>query len=121
MACATVPLSHIISHVHNHLLTVLHLGGRLHKLITCRKGSVDGVRPSHNMDKHLQPILLTIIMCIIFFLLYSMAQAVAFQAALTRIGFSQAAVTAMNNNGINSTVDLISLNDKDTAKILKII
>jgi hypothetical protein len=50
-----------------------------------------------------------------------MAQAVAFQAALTRIGFSQAAVTAINNNGINSTVDLIGINDKDTAQILKII
>ena len=50
-----------------------------------------------------------------------MAQAVAFQAALIRIGFSQAAVAAMNNNGLNSTIDLIGINDKDTAQILKII
>jgi hypothetical protein len=50
-----------------------------------------------------------------------MAQAVAFQAVLTRIGFSQAAVQAMNNNGINTTMDLIGLDDKDTAQILKII
>jgi hypothetical protein len=50
-----------------------------------------------------------------------MAQAVAFQAALTRIGFSQAAVQAMNNNGIDTTMDLIGLDDKDTAQILKII
>ena len=62
----------------------------------------------------------------VYYILYSlssnsMAQAVAFQAALTRIGFSQAAVTAINNNGINSTVDLIGINDKDTAQILKII
>jgi len=50
-----------------------------------------------------------------------MAHAVAFQAVLSRIGFSQAAVAAMNNNGLNSTTDLIGINDKDTAQILKII
>jgi len=50
-----------------------------------------------------------------------MAQAVAFQVALTRLGFSQADVMAINNNGINSTVDLIGLNKKNTAQILKII
>jgi hypothetical protein len=50
-----------------------------------------------------------------------MTQAVAFQAALTRLGFSQSVVMAINNNGINSTVDLIGLNEKDTAQILKII
>ena len=44
-----------------------------------------------------------------------MAHAVAFQAVLSRIGFSQAAVAAMNNNGLNSTTDLIGINDKDTA------
>jgi hypothetical protein len=50
-----------------------------------------------------------------------MAQAVAFTAALNRIGFSQAAIAALNANGINSTTDLVRLNDKDTAQILKII
>jgi hypothetical protein len=50
-----------------------------------------------------------------------MAQAVAFQAALTRLGFSQVAVQAINNNGINTTTDLIGLDDKDTSQILKII
>lgn len=44
-----------------------------------------------------------------------MAQAVAFTAALTRLGFSQAAIVALNNNGLNTSVDLIGLNDKDIA------
>jgi hypothetical protein len=47
-----------------------------------------------------------------------MAQAVAFQAA---VGFSQVAVQAINNNGINTTTDLISLDDKDMSQILKMI
>jgi len=50
-----------------------------------------------------------------------MAQAVAFTAALTRLGFSQAAVASINANGINTTMDLIGLGEKDTAQILKII
>jgi len=50
-----------------------------------------------------------------------MAQAVAFTAALNRIGFSQAAIAAINANGLNTTADLVGLNDKDTAQILKII
>jgi hypothetical protein len=48
------------------------------------------------------------------------AQAVAFQAALQRIGFPQAAVDGLIANGITSTMDLIGLTDKDT-QILKII
>jgi hypothetical protein len=50
-----------------------------------------------------------------------MAQAVAFTAALNRLGFSQAAITSMNANGLNTMTDLIGLNDKDMAQILKII
>jgi hypothetical protein len=50
-----------------------------------------------------------------------MAQAVAVTATLNRLGFSQAAKTFMNANGLNTTTDLIGLNDKDTAQILKII
>jgi len=49
------------------------------------------------------------------------AQAVAFQAALQRIGFPQAAVDGLIANGITSTMDLIGLTDKETAQILKII
>ena len=60
-----------------------------------------------------------------------MAQAVAFtaalnrlgfsQAALNRLGFSQAAIIALNNNGLNTSADLVGLNEKDTAQILKIV
>jgi len=50
-----------------------------------------------------------------------MAQAVAFSTALDRLGFSQAAIAAVNANGLNTTVGLISLNEKGTAQILKII
>jgi hypothetical protein len=49
------------------------------------------------------------------------AQAVTFQAALTRIGFPQAAVDGLTANGITTVQDLIRLTDKDTAQILKII
>jgi hypothetical protein len=50
-----------------------------------------------------------------------MAQAIAFQAALQRIGFTQPAVAAMAANGITTTQDLIGLDDKDVEQILKII
>jgi len=50
-----------------------------------------------------------------------MAQAVAFQAALQRLGFPQAAVDGLAANGITSTDDLIGLTEKDTAQVLKII
>ncbi len=46
-----------------------------------------------------------------------MAQAVAFPAALNRLGFSQATITSMNANGLNTMADLIGLNDKDMAQI----
>ncbi len=49
------------------------------------------------------------------------AQAVAFQAALQRIGFPQLAIDGLVANGITSTTDLIGLTDKDTSQILKII
>jgi hypothetical protein len=50
-----------------------------------------------------------------------MAQAIAFQAALQRIGFTQPAVAAMTANGITTIQDLIGLDDKDVEQILKII
>jgi hypothetical protein len=49
------------------------------------------------------------------------AQAVAFQASLTRIGFTQPAIAALENNGITSTQDLANLDKKDIEQILKII
>jgi hypothetical protein len=57
----------------------------------------------------------------VYSIVFSMAQAAAFQAALTRLGFGQPAIAALNNNGIGETNDLIGLNEKDTAQILKII
>jgi hypothetical protein len=50
-----------------------------------------------------------------------MAQAIAFQAALQRIGFTPPAVVAMTANGITTTQDLLGLDDKDVEQILKII
>jgi hypothetical protein len=50
-----------------------------------------------------------------------MAQAVAFQAALQRIGFPAPAIAAMGANGFNTSQDLINLEDKDVKQILKII
>jgi hypothetical protein len=50
-----------------------------------------------------------------------MAQAVAFQATLTRIGFPQPAIAALTTNGITTTQDLLGLNEKDIEQILKII
>ena len=52
---------------------------------------------------------------------FTMAQAVAFQATLQRIGFSQAATLAIANNGITTAQDLIGLDDKDVEQILKIV
>jgi hypothetical protein len=50
-----------------------------------------------------------------------MAQAIAFQAALQRMGFTQPAVAAMTANGITTSQDIIGLDDKDVEQILKII
>ncbi len=49
------------------------------------------------------------------------AQAVAFQAALTRIGFNVDSSAALTANGIISVRDLINLDSKDVEQILKII
>jgi len=45
------------------------------------------------------------------------AQAVAFQEALARIRFPQAAVDSLIANGITSTNNLVGLTEKDTAQI----
>ncbi len=50
-----------------------------------------------------------------------MAQTVAFQAALTRLGFNAQSIAGLNANGVQSVEDLINLTDKDTAQILKIV
>lgn len=50
-----------------------------------------------------------------------MAQAVAFQAALQRMGLSQEATTAISANGITTAQDLIGLDEKDIEQILNII
>jgi len=50
-----------------------------------------------------------------------MAAAVAFQQALTRLGFTQESSAALGANGLTSTEDLIDLTDKDVEQILKII
>jgi hypothetical protein len=50
-----------------------------------------------------------------------MAQAIAFQAALQRMGFTQPTIAAVMVNGITTTQDLIGLDDKDVEQILKII
>jgi hypothetical protein len=47
--------------------------------------------------------------------------AIAFQAALQHMGFTQPAVAAMTANGVTTTQDLVGLDDKDVEKILKII
>jgi hypothetical protein len=49
-----------------------------------------------------------------------MAQAVAFQATLQRMHFSQAAPAAITANGIHTIQELIGLDDKDINQILKI-
>jgi len=50
-----------------------------------------------------------------------MAQVVAFNAALTRIGFNAQAVASLNANGLTLVPDLINLNEKDIAQVLKIV
>jgi len=50
-----------------------------------------------------------------------MAQAVAFQAALTRLGFGQPAIAALDVNGLTGVRDLINLTDKDVEQLLKIV
>jgi len=45
-----------------------------------------------------------------------MAQAVAFQAALTRLGFNAQSIAGLNANGVQSVEDLSNLTDKDTAQ-----
>jgi hypothetical protein len=50
-----------------------------------------------------------------------MAAAVAFQAALARIGFNDQSVEALEANGIDGVRDLINLSDKVVEQILKII
>jgi len=50
-----------------------------------------------------------------------MAARVAFQAALQRIGFGQAAIVALETNGLNSVQDLINLDVKDIEQLLKIV
>lgn len=50
-----------------------------------------------------------------------MAQVVAFNAALTRIGFTTQSIAGLLANGITEVHDLINLTDKDTAQILKIV
>jgi len=49
------------------------------------------------------------------------SQAVAFQAALTRIGFNADSSAALIANGITGIRDLINLDSKDIEQILKII
>ncbi len=49
-----------------------------------------------------------------------MAARVAFQASLQRIGFGQAAIAALETNGLNSVKDLINLDAKDIEQLLKI-
>jgi hypothetical protein len=50
-----------------------------------------------------------------------MAARVTFQAALQRIGFGLAAITALENNGLDSVHDLINLDAKDIEQLLKIV
>ena len=47
-----------------------------------------------------------------------MAQVVAFNAALTRIGFNAQAVASLNANGLTLVPDLINLNEKDIAQVI---
>jgi hypothetical protein len=50
-----------------------------------------------------------------------MAARVTFQAVLQRIGFGPAAITALENNGLDSVHDLINLDAKDIEQLLKIV
>ena len=96
---------------------------------TARIGNEDEVQSSHNTEhsniKHVMFLFFfwshILIHLILEFKYIQMAQAIAFQAALQRMGFSQAAVAAMTVNGITTSQDLIGLDDKDVEQILKII
>jgi hypothetical protein len=50
-----------------------------------------------------------------------MAARVAFQAALQRIGFGQAAIAALETNGLETVQDIVNLNNKDIEQLLKIV
>jgi hypothetical protein len=50
-----------------------------------------------------------------------MAAPAAFQVALTRLGFNQESVDALVANGLTTTEDLCSLEEKDVEQVLKII
>jgi hypothetical protein len=51
----------------------------------------------------------------------AMAAPVAFQAALMRLRFNQESVDALVTNGLTTTEDLCTLEDKDIEQVLKII
>jgi hypothetical protein len=50
-----------------------------------------------------------------------MANTVAFQQALIRLGFNQESSAVLTANGLTTTQDLIDLEEKDIEQILKII
>jgi hypothetical protein len=77
-----------------------------------RTGSDDGVQPSHEYS---------IVLIVVFHCHTGMAAAVAFQAALARIGFQPPAIAALDANGVTGVRDLINLNEKDVEQLLKII
>jgi hypothetical protein len=52
---------------------------------------------------------------------HQMAAQVAYQAALTRIGFNAQAIAALQANGLDGVRDLINLEAKDVEQILKIV
>jgi hypothetical protein len=55
------------------------------------------------------------------FIFRIMAAPAAFQVALTRLGFNQESVDALVANGLTTTEDLCSLEEKDVEQVLKII
>jgi hypothetical protein len=57
---------------------------------------------------------LSSIFCLSVAFIYRMAQALAFQAALQRLGFNAQAVAALNANGLQNVHDLVNLSEKDT-------
>jgi len=61
------------------------------------------------------------LLLVILLVLYRMAQVVAFQAALARIGFGQQAIASLDANGLTSVRDLIHLSEKDVEQLLKIV
>ena len=70
-----------------------------------------------------QPSHKTIIVLIVAIspLSHRMAQVVAFQAALTRLGFAQPAIATLDANGLTGVRDLINLTKKDVEQLLKIV